>query len=54
MWHTLFGEPNEQRLRADDPGVPYFLKWKDNEESYPKLGDMRQYTMMRSGYLRPE
>lgn len=49
-WHVLFGERNNQPLRADDPSVPMFLRWKDNEEVYPRWRDTKNYSVMRASY----
>eukprot|EP00392_Amoebophrya_sp_AT5.2_P017518 g17891.t1 len=54
MWHVILGDKQpEEKLRSDDPEVPLFLRWKDNEEAYPLWREPHSYYVMKTEYLRP-
>ncbi|CAD7952075.1 unnamed protein product [Amoebophrya sp. A25] len=53
MWHVILGDqPEGEPLRSDNAEVPFFLRWKDNEESYPLWRDPFSYYVMKSEFMK--
>lgn len=55
MWHVIVGGEHEREpLRSEKPTIPFFLRWKDNEESIPKWNDANNYNIMRAEFRKME